>query len=234
MTYAAELDPRLDEGFEGTGFNIVKAKLRAIKLFPSLASVIKRFRFKNDSSAHGGIAHTDAESYVAINASRFDRNDDNGQAAIVAHEAMHTEEKIFGKLGNLATDAVINAKIVLSGLMSSLSGFVDIPGAISMGSYKIHKILCEAWHYLQNPQIVPQQGLYDDPGGSFIDKSERDLTEEECYLACFGNYDLWDRMVAWIGRRKEKEHQEMLQHESTQVYNIDDYRRENYHDMAIA
>jgi predicted metal-dependent peptidase len=195
-----------DEEMKKNGIDSAKVKLRVVKHFPSLESVLKKAPIENTGS---GIGHTNGTK-ISLNASRLSGESEQEQAAVTAHEAMHIERDDMSKgsgknhkLWNIASDAVINAEIAAGGLATKL-GAVKIPNAKELGAQKIYDILAKINKYVKEDMESDNKEKDNKAKGIVT------FTQEEATAAIFGNAGAWQKGLDYIKYKDKQKEQKKL------------------------
>jgi len=201
-------------------FHIHRAKLRTAEKFPALKHAIRNTAIQNDTMVSQTMPEGVADDFVQSGTPDFESISDDEQIATVAQRAMMAEESLVlsGYLGQIATRAMANARIVMAGLPLGPDE-VDIPqSATDQGAQYIHDILEKAYRYVAaGPRPRPQQGFFDEPTGNVLDNGPTEFkTYQEVQLACYGDYQLWDKLIEWV-RFREIEETQQLQKEQAEL-----------------
>lgn len=161
-----------------------------VSRFPHLGSVVNSARYIADPKAK--TAYTDGDDvYYSPN---FMKNlTYNQKVFLIAHEIMHIAfEHIFRrtkdmhkKRWNIATDAVINARLMDAGL-EKIEGCVDRPEALDMSAEEVYKML--------EDNNEPQ----DSQDGSSDGSSGGDSSEGSSSNVGHDDHDVWDEVIERI------------------------------------
>jgi len=181
------------------GMDLEKVALRVLQTFPHFEAVMKRTPVVDTGGGTpGGVAATDGGK-IYFNPSAM--GDEKQQAAIWAHELFHIVEGDcdghMTELKNIAYDAVNNEKQAQSGLALD-DGFVDIPGAQSIGKTRLYEILLKLEIFLKEDEINQGQQSEANP------RPEEKLTKQELHLAIFGYHSLWHKAMRWLDYKENQ------------------------------